>query len=106
MKKVTYEQAVTEPLGERKGDISHRIDGDSEFVIFISIWATGEIPVLDKRQLGELHDSAHEQGTKHEDQEDEDEVNDRCTVVGTFRLLPKQGGTLDEEDEESAIRHV
>ncbi len=75
--KGTYEQAITNPLGKRKRDISHRIDRDSEFVIFISIGATGEIPVLDKRELGELHDSAHEQGTKQEDQEDEDKVNDR-----------------------------
>ncbi len=64
----------------------------------------GEVPVFYEGELGELHDCAIEERAEEENQEDDDEEGDFSPVVGALGLFQKQGGTLNKEDEESAVR--
>jgi len=91
-------------LRERKCDISHRIDGDGELGVLVGVGTAREISVFDEGKLGELHDSAIEESCEKEYQEDDDKEWDFSAVGRSLGLLQKQGGTLNEEDEESAVR--
>jgi len=90
-------------LRERKCDISHGVDGDGEHVVLVGIRTSREISIFDEGELGELHDGAIEERCEKENQEDDDKEWNFSAVGRSLGLLQKQGGTLNKEDEESAV---